>query len=63
MPRGHVRCELLAMTLPVLVLLVLALVVAGLLPVWPHSRAWGYAPSSLAGVVLLFAAGLFLVWR
>ena len=40
-----------------LVIIVLALL--GALPTWPHSRAWGYGPSGLLGVllvvVLLFA--------
>jgi hypothetical protein len=50
-------------TLPLLVLLLLALVVVALLPFWPHSRAWGYTPSVLAGVVLVFALGLLVAWR
>lgn len=47
------------MSLPVLVIVLLALVVAGLLPVWPHSRAWGYAPSALAGAALVGALVLY----
>jgi hypothetical protein len=50
-------------TLPLLVFLLLALVVVGLLPFWRHSRAWGYTPSALAGVVLVFALGLLVAWR
>lgn len=32
-------------------LLVLALI--GVLPVWPHSRAWGYVPVEAVSVLLL----------
>lgn len=43
------------MALPLIVIALLAFVVAGLLPVWPHSRSWGYTPSLLAAAVLLLA--------
>ena len=29
-----------------------------LLPVWPFSRRWGYAPSAAAGVLLIGLIGL-----
>ncbi|MFO7554660.1 MAG: DUF3309 domain-containing protein [Desulfobacterales bacterium] len=32
-------------------ILVLALV--GIIPVWPHSRSWGYMPSGGIGLALL----------
>ncbi len=44
-----------------LVLLVLMLV--GVLPRWPHSRNWGYAPSGGLGVVLLIVLVLVLSGR
>jgi uncharacterized protein DUF3309 len=40
------------------VVLILALVAA--VPVWPHSRGWGYYPSGLIGLVLLILLGLSL---
>jgi hypothetical protein len=46
--------------LPLLVIAVLAAVVIGLLPVWPHSRAWNFTPSLLAGVVLAAALAWYL---
>jgi hypothetical protein len=42
-----------------IVLLVLFLI--GALPTWPHSRSWGYYPSSGIGLVLLVLVILILV--
>lgn len=39
------------MTTVLIVLLIIILV--GALPAWPHSRGWGYAPSSLLALVLV----------
>jgi hypothetical protein len=44
-----------------LVLLVLLLV--GALPSWPHSRNWGYYPSSGAGLLLVILVVLLLMGR
>jgi drug/metabolite transporter (DMT)-like permease len=33
------------------------------LPAWPHSRHWGYLPSSSLGLVLLFLVGLLVIGR
>jgi hypothetical protein len=43
------------------VLLVLMLV--GALPTWPHSRNWGYGPTSGLGVVLAILVVLLLLGR
>jgi hypothetical protein len=32
-------------------LAILAALIA-VLPVWPHSRGWGYAPAGMVGVIL-----------
>jgi hypothetical protein len=44
-----------------LVLLVLMLV--GAMPSWPHSRDWGYYPSSGLGLVLIVVVVLVLLGR
>jgi hypothetical protein len=44
-----------------IVLLVLMLI--GSAPAWPHSRSWGYYPSSGLGLVLLIVVILFLTGR
>ena len=44
----------------IVVLLVLAL---GSAPAWPHSRDWGYYPSSALAVALLIVLALVLTGR
>lgn len=51
------------MSLGTLLLIVLVLVVVGVIPVWPHSRGWGYAPGGIVGVLLLILVVLFLMGR
>jgi len=46
-----------------ILLVLLILVLVGVLPAWPHSRNWGYAPSGTAGVVLVILIVLLLVGR
>jgi hypothetical protein len=36
-----------------ILLVVLILLLLGALPTWPHSRQWGYFPSSGIGLVVL----------
>ena len=46
------------------ILLVIAvLMLLGVLPAWPHSRGWGYAPSGGLGLVLLVLVVLLLSGR
>jgi hypothetical protein len=46
------------------ILIVLAvLILLGVIPAWPHSRAWGYGPSGGVGLVLLIVMILFLTGR
>ncbi len=44
-----------------LVILVLALL--GVIPVWPHARSWGYAPSGIVGVLLVIVLILLVTGR
>lgn len=44
-----------------IVLLILA--VLGGLPTWPYSRSWGYAPSSVLGLILAVLVVLLLLGR
>ena len=43
-----------------LLLVILILLLLGALPTWPYSRAWGYYPSGIFGVVLLLIVFLLL---
>ncbi len=44
-------------------LIVLILMLIGVLPLWPHSRSWGYYPSSGLGMVLAIIIVLLLLGR
>jgi hypothetical protein len=51
------------MTLGTILLIVLVLMLVGALPTWPHSRGWGYAPSGVAGLLVLVLLLLLLTGR
>ena len=51
------------MTIGTILLIVLILVLLGVVPVWPHARSWGYAPSGVVGVILIIVLVLFLTGR
>ncbi|MGF7128859.1 putative membrane protein YkgB [Paraburkholderia sp. EB58] len=36
-----------------ILLIVLILLLIGAFPAWPHSRAWGYAPTGTIGIVVI----------
>jgi Protein of unknown function (DUF3309) len=46
-----------------ILLIVLLLSLVGSVPVWPHSRSWGYYPSGGVGLVLVILLVLFLMGR
>ena len=41
------------MTIGMVLLIVLILAVLGVIPAWPHSRSWGYAPSGVVGLLVV----------
>ena len=51
------------MTIGTILLIVLILILLGVVPVWPHARSWGYAPSGVVGVILIIVLVLFLTGR
>jgi hypothetical protein len=44
-------------------LVILLLMLIGVLPVWPHSSAWGYYPSGGLGALLVVLVILLLAGR
>lgn len=46
-----------------LLLIILILLMLGALPTWPHSKSWGYYPSSGLGAVLIVFLILMLAGR
>jgi cation transporter-like permease len=51
------------MSLGSILLLLIILMILGVIPTWPHSRAWGYRPSGVLGVALVVVLVLFLMGR
>ena len=46
-----------------ILLVVLILLLVGAVPVWPHSRNWGYAPGGGLGLVVIVIIVLLLTGR
>lgn len=51
------------MSLGTILLIILVLLLLGVIPTWPHSRSWGYAPSGGLGLVLIIVIVLMLMGR
>ncbi len=51
------------MTLGTILLIILVLLLIGVIPTWPHSRGWGYAPSGGIGLVLTILLILILLGK
>jgi fumarate reductase subunit D len=51
------------MSLGTVLLIVLILLLLGVIPAWPHSRGWGYAPSGILGLVVVVLLILLLMGR
>ncbi|WP_462380331.1 DUF3309 family protein [Pseudomonas sp. Marseille-QA0892] len=51
------------MGLGTILLIVLLIILIGGLPVFPHSRSWGYGPSGIVGTILIIVLILVLLGR
>lgn len=51
------------MSLGTILLIIVILMLVGVIPAWPHSRGWGYAPSGGLGVILVILLILVLLGR
>ena len=51
------------MSLVTILLVILILAGLGMFPIWPHSRSWGFAPSSVAGLVVVILVILVMMGR
>ncbi|GGM06652.1 hypothetical protein GCM10009425_17370 [Pseudomonas asuensis] len=49
------------MSLTTILVLVLLVLLIGGLPVFPHSRSWGYGPSGIVGALLVVLLVLLLL--
>ena len=51
------------MSIGTILLIILILMLIGVIPTWPHSRNWGYAPSGGLGLLLIILLVLMLLGR
>jgi Protein of unknown function (DUF3309) len=51
------------MSLTTILLIILILILIGVIPTWPHSRDWGYAPGGVVGLILIILLILMLLGR
>jgi hypothetical protein len=51
------------MSLGTILLIVLVLILIGVIPAWPHSRSWGYAPGGVVGLLVAILVILLLLGR
>jgi len=51
------------MSLGTILLIILILILIGVIPAWPHSRQWGYAPGGVVGLILIILLILVLLGR
>ena len=51
------------MSLGTIILIILILILLGVIPAWPYSRSWGYAPSGTVGFILIILLVLVLLGK
>ena len=51
------------MSLGLILLIILILALVGVLPIFPHSRSWGYGPTGGIGLVVVIIAVLLVMGR
>ena len=47
--------------LGIVLLVIVLMLLVGALPAWPYSADWGYAPSGIAGLLLVIVLVLLLM--
>ena len=45
------------------ILIILIIILLGVIPTWPHSRSWGYAPSGGLGLILVIIIVLMILGK
>jgi hypothetical protein len=51
------------MSVSTILIIVLILLLIGVIPNWGHSRAWGYGPSGIVGLILVVVLILALLGK
>lgn len=49
------------MSVGTILLIVLILILIGAVPIWPHSRSWGYGPSGGLGLLVVILIVLLIM--
>lgn len=49
------------MSIGTILLIILILILIGAIPVWPHSRGWGYGPSGGIGLLVIILVVLLVM--
>jgi len=49
------------MSIGMILLIILILVLLGVIPAWPHSRSWGYAPGGTVGLIVVILVVMLLL--
>lgn len=60
-PSSYVRIKGIIMNIGGILIVILILVLLGVIPTWPHSRSWGYAPGGTVGTLLIIVIILVLL--
>jgi hypothetical protein len=51
------------MSIGAMLVIFLILVLMGIIPIWPHSRSWGYGPSGGLGLVMVIFVVLLVLGK
>lgn len=51
------------MSIGTILLIIFVLVLLGMIPVWPHSRSWGYGPSGGVGLIVVILVILVILGK
>lgn len=46
-----------------ILIIILILILLGVIPIWPHSRGYGYGPSGILGLIVIVLIVLALLGR
>jgi hypothetical protein len=51
------------MSIGTILIIIVILALLGMIPVWPHSRSWGYGPSGGVGLIVVILVILLLLGK
>lgn len=51
------------MAIGTILLIIFVLALVGIVPIWPHSRSWGYGPSGGVGLIVVILVILVVLGK